>query len=143
MDSITLPATLEALARISAFIADAAERAGLDEQVAWQVQLAVDEAATNVIQHAYAPDAPGEMTLSWRREGDCFIVTLRDFGRQFDPGSIPPPDLSAPLGERRAGGLGLYLISRLMDEVRFDFNPQSGNVLTMTRRLTPPEALSH
>lgn len=140
MESITLPATLEALARIGAFIADAAERAGLDEQAAWQVQLAVDEAATNVIQHAYAPGAHGEITLSWRREGDCFIVTLRDFGRQFDPGSVPPPDLSAPLEERRAGGLGLYLINRLMDEVRFDFNPQSGNVLTMTRRLTPPEA---
>ncbi|MGQ9927147.1 MAG: anti-sigma factor antagonist [Chloroflexaceae bacterium] len=133
MESITLTANLEALARISAFITAAARRAGLDERTTWQAQLAVDEAATNVIQHAYAPEAPGDITLSWRSEGNRFIVTLRDFGRQFDPGSIPPPDLSSPLEERQAGGLGIYLITRLMDEVRFDFNPQGGNVLTMIK----------
>lgn len=137
MDSITLTADLEALARISAFITAAAERAGLDERATWQVQLAVDEAATNVIQHAYDPEAPGDITLSWRSEGNQFIVTLRDFGRQFDPGSIPPPDLSSPLEERQAGGLGIYLITRLMDEVRFDFNPQGGNMLTMIKYIAP------
>ncbi len=140
MESITLTADLEALARISAFITAAAEQAGLDERATWQVQLAVDEAATNVIQHAYDPDAPGDITLSWRCEGNQFIVTLRDFGRQFDPGSIPPPDLSSPLEERQAGGLGIYLITRLMDEVRFDFNPQGGNMLTMVKYMTPPAA---
>ncbi|NWF79792.1 MAG: anti-sigma factor antagonist [Chloroflexi bacterium] len=135
MDSITLTADLDALARISAFITEAAERAGLDERATWQVQLAVDEAATNVIQHAYDPETPGEITLSWHCADERFVVTLRDFGRQFDPGSIPAPDITSPLEERQVGGLGIYLITRLMDEVRFDFNPQGGNVLTMVKYL--------
>ncbi|MEI8167204.1 MAG: anti-sigma factor antagonist [Chloroflexales bacterium] len=136
MDSITLTADLVALAKISAFVTAAAELTGLDERATWQVQLAVDEAATNVIQHAYDPDHPGDLTLTWRCEGNRFIVALRDYGRQFDPQHVPPPDLNSPLEERQVGGLGLYLITRLMDEVRFDFNPQGGNLLTMVKYLT-------
>ncbi len=136
MDSITLTADLDALASISAFMTEAAELAGLDERATWQVQLAVDEAATNVIQHAYDPDAPGALTLSWSCEDGRFVVVLRDFGRHFDPQSIPPPDITSPLEERQIGGLGLYLITRLMDEVRFDFNPQGGNLLTMVKYMT-------
>jgi serine/threonine-protein kinase RsbW len=100
------------------------------------VQLAVDEAATNVIQHAYDQDNPGDISLSWRCEANRFIITLRDNGRQFDPGSVPPPDINSPLEERQVGGLGLYLITRLMDEARFDFHPQEGNVLTMVKYIT-------
>lgn len=136
MDSITLTADLDALARISAFVTEAAERAGLDERATWQVQLAVDEAATNVIQHAYDPDSPGDLTLSWRCEGNKFILVLRDYGRQFDPESVPTPDITSPLEDRQVGGLGLYLITRLMDEVRFDFNPQGGNLLTMIKHIS-------
>jgi serine/threonine-protein kinase RsbW len=136
MDSITLSADLDALAKISAFVTEAAELAGLDERATWQVQLAVDEAATNVIQHAYDPSTSGDLTLTWRCEANKFILALRDYGRQFDPGSIPEPDINSPLEERQVGGLGLYLITRLMDEVRFDFNPQGGNLLTMVKYIS-------
>jgi serine/threonine-protein kinase RsbW len=136
MDTITLTADLDALAKISAFITEAAEYCGLDERATWQVQLAVDEAATNVIQHAYDEENPGDITLGWSCEANRFVVTLRDRGRQFDPESVPPPDISSPLEERQVGGLGLYLITRLMDEARFDFHPQEGNVLTMVKYLS-------
>lgn len=136
MESITLTADLDALAKISAFITEAAELAGLDERATWQVQLAVDEAATNVIQHAYDLDEPGDLTLGWECEGNRFIVSLRDSGKSFDPASVPPPDITSPLEERQVGGLGLYLITRLMDEVRFEFHPQQGNVLTMVKYIT-------
>ena len=136
MHSITLTADLDALAPISSFIAVASEQAGLDERSAWQVQLAVDEAATNVIQHAYDQGAPGDLTLSWRCEGGKFVVSLHDHGRQFDPQQVPSPDISSPLEERQVGGLGIYLITNLMDEVHFTFDPQDGNLLTMTKLLT-------
>ncbi|RRR72162.1 MAG: STAS domain-containing protein [Candidatus Viridilinea halotolerans] len=135
MDSLTLTADLDALGRVSAFITEAAALAGLDERATWQVQLAVDEAATNVIQHAYDLDNPGDLTISWQSDGNCFVVVLRDYGRHFDPQNVPPPDVSSPLEERQVGGLGIYLITRLMDEVRFDFNPQGGNLLTMVKYL--------
>lgn len=137
MESITVPAALESLARISDFISDATARAGLDDHAAWQVQLAVDEAATNIIQHGYDAGQPGEIELSWRVDGVEFAVTLRDRGRRFNPEAVPAPDITSPLEERQAGGLGLYLMNRLMDTVRFEFGEAQGNTLTMTKRIGP------
>ena len=135
MKSITVPATLDSLALISEFITDATVQARLDDHAAWQVQLAVDEAATNIIQHGYTPADAGEIDLSWRVDNDQLIVMLRDRGRSFNPDDVPAPDISSPLEERQAGGLGLYIMHRLMDSVRFDFDDQQGNLLTMTKQV--------
>ncbi len=137
MNTLTLVANLDALAHISAFITTAAEQSGLTERATWQVQLAIDEAATNIIQHAYEPDTPGMLTLEWHTVSDRFIVSLRDHGRAFDPQEVAPPDLESPLEERQVGGLGIYLMTRLMDEVHFDFDPQSGNLLTLVKYIQP------
>src|SRR6476659_3364096 len=99
MESITVPARLDSLALISNFITNATARAGLDDHAAWQVQLAVDEAATNIIQHGY--DQPGgEIELGWRVDSGEFIVTLLDRGRRFNPDDVPAPDITSPLEER-------------------------------------------
>ncbi|HEU4324819.1 MAG TPA: anti-sigma factor antagonist [Roseiflexaceae bacterium] len=143
---LRVPATLDSLAHISAFINDAAGRVGLDDHSAWQVELAVDEAATNIIQHACDPGQPGEIELSWRVESDWLVVTLRDWGDPFDPSSIPAPDITSPLEERQAGGLGIFLMNRLMDSVSFEFDTANGNLLTMTKRLhsaaEPPQIVT-
>jgi serine/threonine-protein kinase RsbW len=140
MESITLPGTLDSLAKISDFITDATTRAGLDDHAAWQVQLAVDEAATNIIQHGYEDVARGDIELAWYVDGDQLVVTLRDYGRRFNPDDVPAPDITSPLEERQAGGLGLYIMSRLMDTVRFDFDDAQGNLLTMAKHIgaAPP-----
>jgi len=137
MESLTVPATLESLAQISAFVNQASQRAGLDDHTAWQVELAVDEAATNIIQHGYAPDHPGIIELTWRIEDNRLVITLRDYGRRFNPDDVPPPDVSSPLEERQPGGLGLYLMNQLMDQVRFDFDDNNGNLLTMVKYIQP------
>jgi serine/threonine-protein kinase RsbW len=137
MESLTIPATLDSLARISEFITDATTQAGLDDHAAWQVQLAVDEAATNVIQHGYDEGAPGAIELSWRVDGPDLVVKLRDRGKRFDPENVPAPDITSPLEERQAGGLGIYLMGRLMDSVQFEFDDVQGNLLTMTKRISP------
>jgi serine/threonine-protein kinase RsbW len=136
MQRLILPATLDSLARISQFIEEATAQAGLDDHAAWQVQLAVDEAATNIIQHGYAPGAAGTVELGWEIAGDELIVTLRDHGRGFNPDDVPPPDIESPLEERQPGGLGLYLMGRLMDDVQFQFDAANGNLLTMIKRLS-------
>lgn len=138
METLTVRATLESLELISAFIKDAVVRAGLDERAAWQVELAVDEAATNIIQHGYIPEQPGMIEVRWVLEPDALRVQLRDQGRRFDPEHVPAPDLELPLEERQAGGLGLYLMGRLMDTVQFDFSSPHENVLTMTKRRSHP-----
>ncbi len=136
MESITIPATLDSLAIISQFITDATTQVGLDDHSAWQVQLAVDEAATNIIQHGY-DHVSGEIVLSWQVEGPDLVVTLHDTGRRFNPDDVPAPDITSPLEERQAGGLGIFLMGKLMDAVRFEFDDQHGNLLTMIKRISP------
>jgi serine/threonine-protein kinase RsbW len=136
MQTLTLTANLDALAQITAFITAAAEHLGLDERATWQVQLAVDEAATNIIQYAYDAEHPGDIVVTWYAEDDRLVIRLCDHGRRFDPQAVEPPNLELPLEERQVGGLGIYLMTRLMDEVRFDFDPQAGNLLTLVKQLT-------
>lgn len=128
------PGCFKSLAPISDFVAQAAEAAHLDDRAVRAVQLAVDEACSNIIRHAYGCEGGGHIELTCRIERGQLTVVLRDEGRPFDPDSVAPPDLDAPLEEREGGNLGLYFMRNLMDEVHFDFTTEQGNVLTMVKR---------
>ncbi len=131
---VQLPGVLDSLGRLCAFAYQAALESGLNEHTAWEIELAVDEAATNIIQHAYSPTRPGDVRLVCMREGSRFSVVLYDRGLPFDPDTIPAPDLTSSIDTREAGGLGVYLMGRMMDEVRFDYNPDTGeNELRMMK----------
>jgi serine/threonine-protein kinase RsbW len=130
----TFPARFESLAAIGRFIAAAAEHAGFDDYTVYQVQLAVDEACSNIIQHAYGGEGTGVIECTYRIRDEEFVVILRDYGQPFDPEAVPEPNLSSNIEDRTGGGLGLYLIRKIMDEVNFDFESEAGNVLTMVKR---------
>ncbi len=134
MQSITVPATLDSLEPVSTFITSVTSQVGLDDHAAWQVQLAVDEAVTNIIQHGYNEVEQGKIDLSWQLEHNELVITIRDKGRQFNPSDVPEPDIHSPLEERQAGGLGIFLMNKLMDSVRYTFHSEEGNVLVMTKR---------
>lgn len=136
-NAITVQATLDALATISDFVVAQAEAAGLDEHAVWEVQLATDEAATNVVQHSYA-DREGTIQIVTAVRDDVFEVVMRDHGHTFDLADVPPPDLESPLEERRTGGLGIYLMRTLMDDIEF-CRENGENVLRMTKRLRRPD----
>lgn len=134
--SLTVSSSLESLGKISEFIASSARAAGLDDRAVWEVQLAVDEAATNIILHAYGEhNREGPLTILTHLNNDEFVVSLKDRGVPFDPNSVPDPDLTSPIEERSAGGLGIFLMRTLMDRVEFNFDAEGYNVLTMAKRL--------
>ncbi|MBN1259627.1 MAG: ATP-binding protein [Anaerolineae bacterium] len=133
----TFPGAGSSLEAINTFVTEAAQAIGLDEDAIFGVQLAVEEACDNIIEHAYAGASKGDIECSCDIVTDGLKIVLRDSGRPFDPESVPKPDLDSPLEERDIGGLGLHFIKNLMDEVRFEFFPGSGNVLTMVKRKTP------
>jgi anti-sigma regulatory factor (Ser/Thr protein kinase) len=112
----------------------AAQAAGLNEKATFEVQMAVDEACTNVIKHSYREEEYGEIALRCEHTENDFVVTIRDHGQPFNPENVPLPDLKCGLDKRRHGGLGLYFMRRLMDEVRFHFDAE-GNELTMVKRI--------
>lgn len=136
--SVTIPAQYDQVAPACDFIVDAAVQAGLDDDAAFQVQLACDEACTNVIEHAYS-DQAGEIEVGYAVKSGNFIVTIRDNGRAFDPSAVPEPALTGDkpvnIDALEVGGLGLHFMRRLMDEVTFSFDKKKGNLLTMKKRL--------
>jgi len=129
----TFPARFDSLAAIGQFVTHAAKAAGLDARAVYAVQLAVDEACANIIEHAYGGEGRGDIECTCIVNNNGLTVILRDYGRPFDPTSVPEPDLCASLEDRKARGLGLYFIRQLMDKVRFEFTPDSGNMLTMVK----------
>ena len=121
------------LERIAHFVAQATEAAGLDERASYAVQMAVDEACTNIIEHAYGGEGIGNIDCAYEVTEHSLIITLRDKGHAFDPTAVSDPDLDAQLEERALGGLGVYLMRRLMDAVDHQYEPGGGNVLTLVK----------
>lgn len=136
--TLTVPGQFEQLAPISDFITQVARDAGFDEDDVFYIQMAVDEACANIVEHSYGPNDRGEITLKCSSDPDGALrVEIRDTGRSFNPDQIPPPRIDNEKGdvdEVQIGGLGLYFIRKLMDEVTFHFDPFSGNRLTLIKR---------
>lgn len=137
--TLTFPGRFESLAAISEFVTRAARAAGLDSCAVDAVQLAVDEACSNIIEHAYGDEGHGDIECTCHNDSEGLTVILRDQGRPFDPSGVPDPDLYPALDDETCtgGGLGLYFMRQLMDQVRFEFAPDSGNVLTMVKQKEP------
>ena len=132
-NSLTIKAKFENLERLSNFIDDFARGAGFKESSLYNIKTAVDEACSNIIEHAYNGDRSGNIECVCTMCGDNIEIMLHDHGIPFDPDSIPMPDLSGLINTQAEGGLGLYFMRTLMDEVRFNFSPADGNFVTMIK----------
>src|SRR5258706_16010285 len=111
-------ARFESLDAIREFVVDAAHQAGLDEKEVYNVQLAADEAASNIVEHAYEGVSDGQIEISTEVIDGALRIVMRDRGKPFDPDAVAVPDVNAGLEDRLVGGLGLFFMHRLMDEVR-------------------------
>lgn len=129
--------------RIIAFVTEAAEAAGLNEDEVFHCQLSVDEAATNVIEHAYGEGEEGQIVVNCVIRSASLIIKISDQGQPFDPMSIPEPVFSADPAEMEPGGLGLTIIRRMMDEVVYE-SEDGVNTLKLIKRRAgmPPEELT-
>ena len=132
--TLTVPGRFEYLSAIADFVAETGQKAGFDQDTIFHVQMAVDEACSNVIEHAYEGKNKGDITLRCDCEKNKWTITIHDTGHPFDPGAVPEPNLSVSLDEIKTGGLGLYFMRQLMDEVEFSFNAKKGNSLRMVKR---------
>lgn len=137
--SITLTARFENLSRVREFAGQAALDCGLSNAATYAVQMAVDEAFTNIVEHAYGGECDEIVHTTCFLSPEGLKLVLRDCGRTFKPDEVPDPDLNAALQERKEGGLGLYFMRQLMDEVTFEFAAEGAdeggcNVLTMMKR---------
>jgi serine/threonine-protein kinase RsbW len=125
---------IENLPVIGDFVNDTLQQFGVDPANINRVQLVIDEASTNVINYAYA-GGQGRLKIILEMVGDVLNVSLIDWGTPFDPNTVPEPDLEADVDKRKIGGLGIYFMRKLMDQVYYTFSPIDGNLLLMKKKI--------
>lgn len=133
MPTQKFPGRYESLERIASFIRAEAETTQLSHSDIFAVETAVDEAVSNIIEHAYQGEESGEIVCTCLTNSEGIMVTLEDTGRPFDPRNIPEPNLNVPLRNRSEHGLGVYMMRKWMDEVRYEFENGKNRVIMVKR----------
>lgn len=121
------------LPEIAKYIHKACEQAGFDSCTTYYVETAIDEACSNIIEHAYCGENIGDIQCSCHIHDKDLTIILKDKGKSFNPQEIPTPDTKAPLEDRENHGLGLYFIYKIMDKVQFHSSRRAGNTLTLVK----------
>ena len=137
--TLQVPSSTENLALIREFVSSAAKQAGFDDKEVGRLELAVDEACANVIEHAYGHDANKEVIVRAKLDENEFAIDIEDTGKGFDPASVNQEELEKLIENRKTGGLGMRLMKTLMDEVRYEIEPGKKNALHMSKRLKKEE----
>ena len=133
--SLTIPADANLLGALRGFLTTILREHGYSNDVINDLELAADEAVTNVVEHAYQYDARRSLTVEMQMDRTQVRVLVKDQGEAFEPQS-PTVDLDQHIAERRTGGLGVHLIHTMMDSV--DYRREEGsNVLILTKKAVP------
>jgi len=124
------------LATINRFVERTGEELGLSTAFIMSLNLVMEEAVSNIIFYAYEDKKEGdEIHISLERKGKMLIVSLTDTGKRFDPTMKEDPDISLSAEDRPIGGLGIYLMKQIMDEVNYQ-RKNDRNILQMKKKIT-------
>ncbi|MGI6249849.1 MAG: ATP-binding protein [Anaerolineaceae bacterium] len=122
------------LKSMAEFVLDVARTLPFTPKELYQIELAVDEACANVIDHAYLGEGKGSILIRVETSENALRIQLEDQGIQFCPDEVPEPDLVSPLEARKERGLGVYTIRKVMDQVIYDCLDDGVNRLTMVKQ---------
>jgi len=135
---ITRAAHLESLDDFRRFLKEhCAAQSGVTAEILYDLQLAVDEACTNIITHGYAGMDAGSIILDLEIDAAKIGISITDFGHAFEPNSAPAPDVEASIEERESGGFGLFFIQQTMDALNYR-TTEDGNTMILTKHLINP-----
>jgi sigma-B regulation protein RsbU (phosphoserine phosphatase) len=137
LGELRVEAVRENLRTISYFLHGVARRLELTEDTLFEIEVAVEEAAVNIVSHAYPPGVTGDIVIRVDMVDEVLHISLADWGTPLDPDQVRPFDLDAPVETRVKGGMGLHLISNLVDQVirKASSSPDKPNELTLVKRI--------
>lgn len=125
---------VEQISQLEGFISEIADETGMDTALAMSMNLALEEAVTNVVLYAYPEGTDGEVNIDARFDKGILTFVLKDSGVPFDPTAKEDADITLGVEERPIGGLGIFLVKQLMDTVSYNYS-DGCNILTMTKKL--------
>jgi serine/threonine-protein kinase RsbW len=134
-EQLVIQSRTEHLREARDFVAGLARDFGFDEEMVGMISLAVDEACTNVIKHAYQYASDKKIVIHVSHKNGAFEIQIKDEGKSFDPAIIQSPNMKEYLSHFRRGGLGMHLMRSLMDNVEYKSNGNN-NVVRMVKYLS-------
>jgi len=134
-DTIHIESRTERLSTVRDFVSAAAKDFGFSEEDVGKITLAVDEACTNIIKHAYANNPSKDIAITVSGLDRAFEISILDHGVTFNPLDVPRPDLKEYRAHPRRGGLGVHLMRSLMDKVEYEIVPGKQNEVRLTKYL--------
>jgi len=141
-EQLKVPAHTDYLADLRDFVTRIGKKHGFSDRVINAFKLAIDEAGTNVMRHAYR-DVGGEGFITIRAivKANSLTICLIDQGKYFDPKHVKDPDLQRYVDIGKKGGLGIFIMRRLMDEIDYR-KTEEGNELRLTKNRDAPAQLT-
>jgi len=133
MKELVLPALLENLDPLIQFILEGARESGYDENTIAELHLVAEEAMVNIINYAYEGGS-GDITLTVGSGNGMFSINIKDGGKAFNPLEKEDPDITIPIEDRPIGGLGIFLIRKIMDDLAYA-RVDDTNILTLKKKL--------
>lgn len=131
MSKLRLPAKIENLKEFTRFVSDFAEGEGFALKRIREIELATEEALINIFNYAFPDNETGDVVVRCRMEDQSsLVIEILDTGEPFDIQSVPEPDLTLDVSERKVGGLGIYLIKKMVSRFHYRREGQS-NILTL------------
>ncbi|MDR9418383.1 ATP-binding protein [Gracilimonas sp.] len=134
IQTLSVDASTEHLAEVRDFVAAHAEDIGLSDKVISDIRLAVDEAYTNIIKHAYKNTPSEKVDIEIGSDATQLWISLMDRGESFDPSTYSEPDLMKRIKQKKRGGMGVYLIRKVMDQVQYNRKGKK-NEIRMVKKL--------
>jgi serine/threonine-protein kinase RsbW len=129
-----VPADAAQLTVLTSFLREFGRAVALDAAQVGPFELALEEIFMNIVMHGSRPGIAPRVEVSLHRDAGSVTMTVEDDGPEFDPLSLPPPDVTATLEDRRVGGLGVFLVRKMMDTVSYA-RVAGRNQLRMSKRL--------
>ena len=119
---------------MSAFLEEISSELNLSMENSFNINLAIEEAVTNVIMYAYPQDEEHDFILSAQHAGNQLTFKLIDSGKEFDPTTRPEVDVTLSVEDRPIGGLGIFFMRKIMETVEYQ-RIDGKNILTMVKLL--------
>ena len=132
--SIILANDIAEISKLNQFIEEVGDEFSLAPDLVFNLTLVMEEAVVNVINYAYPKEEHEKIYVSARLHEGSIIMVIADNGKEFDPTLAPEADITLSAEERPIGGLGIYLIRNIMNEVKYE-RIEGRNILTLEKKL--------
>ena len=131
---LILQNNISEIPKLSTFLDGIADELALPQELVFSLNLALEEAVSNIILYAYPDGVTNEIALTAQLSDNNLIFTLTDTGEEFDPTGVPDADITLSAEERQIGGLGILLIRNIMNKVEYQ-RIGDKNVFTLVKEI--------